>query len=177
MSVRLIIKKKEKTSSKKPLVTPWWGRSSSKFESRAGLLGHQCAIPMRYSNPFSDSTNIQIRFIRKAEETDNPEKDDKIAIHHKGENVYHLYYQDGDTQNSKGNIAHMTVLEGEELDTYLLNLFTLLALDRQPFRSIQFLIPGCPTMLFLISDLRRKVIRRRIMNLMPLMHSVSKTHV
>lgn len=131
---------------------------------------------MRYTNPFTDTTNIQIRLLRRGSDNDNPSKDDRIAIHHKGENIYHLYYKDCDTDCDNG-IAHMTVLEGEELDTYLLNLFTLMALDRQPFADIQFAIPGCPTFIYKIADLRRKVIRRRIMNIMPLMHSVSKIHV
>lgn len=116
----------------------------------------------------NDSSNIMIRLIRKEGETDQ-DTDDKIVIHHKGEDIYHVFYRDGNFQDESR--YQMTVHDGDSLDTYLYSLFRLISTDRDPFKAVQFNIPGFPTLYYTPKDLRCKVIRRKLMNLMPIQRS------
>lgn len=124
---------------------------------------------VKISNPTADSAkNIVIHLIRDKKD-EAKDTDDIIAIHHKGEDIYHVFYRDGNFADKTR--YHMSVHTGESLDTYLLSVFRLLARDRDPFKAIQFNIPGTPTLYFLPNDLENKAIRRRLMNLMPIQRS------
>ena len=126
-------------------------------------------------NPMKDSTNIQIRLIRKGlTGPDEDENDDLITIHYKGETTYHLYYKDG---NTDAGVTHFTVLEAHELDTYIMGLFKLVAADRDGFKYVQFIIPSFPSVMFTAKDLTRKVVRNKLMQVMPLMHTVGRVHL
>lgn len=126
---------------------------------------------MRSQNPTQDSTNITIHLCRNGGE-EAQDNDDIITIHHKGENIYHVFYRDGDFINKSH--FQMNVLDGDELDTYLLSLFRLVASDRAPFKFIQFNIPTFPTLLYKPHDLTDKKIRSKLMHIMPILKSAIK---
>lgn len=125
------------------------------------------------TNPFTDSSNITIRLIRKENQT-MEDTDDRIAIVYNGEDSYCLFYKDGNVENG---MTHYSILTGEELDTYLHKLFVLLTKDRDPFRYVQFNIPCMPSLLFLIEDLCKKKVTNSLSEILPLMCSCLKTHI
>lgn len=118
--------------------------------------------------PFKDSTNITMRLLRGNGTT---ESDDLLAIVDQGDNLYHLYYKDGDWNETT---SHMTALNGEELDAYLANFLVLITRDSQPFRSIQLNIPCMPLILLPLSDLKKKGVRRALHTLLPILRSCIK---
>ncbi len=120
---------------------------------------------------FSDSTNITFRLLRAGSDNFDEEKDDKITIVHQGEDLYHLYFRDGDWTTKT---SHMTALSGDELDSYLESLFFLLTRDSQPFRSIQLNVPCMPTIMLRIDDLRKKGIRNCLRTVLPILRSCIK---
>jgi hypothetical protein len=56
---------------------------------------------------FSDSKSIQIRLTRSDDET----QDDRILIRYKGEDIYQLFFQDGNS-TAKKPATYCTVLTG-----------------------------------------------------------------
>lgn len=129
-------------------------------------MGEGIAMPTDY---FKKSTLIQIRLTRD----DNEDRDDRIVIRYKDENIYQLFFRDG---NVKGDTAstYCTVLSGEELDIYMESLFTLLARDRDPFKSIEFQIPCFPALQYHMEDLRGGKLRSALQQIMPILHSAGK---
>lgn len=126
-------------------------------------------------NPFTNSSNISIRLIRKGEGSDAAgANDDKIAIVYNSDDSYILYYKDANTMNG---LCHTTILTGDELDTYLQCLFFLLTRDKDPFYSIQFNIPCMPCIFLSVSDLRRKGVKRTLHEILPLLSCCLKTNI
>lgn len=115
-----------------------------------------------------NSGNIQIRLTRN----DDPECDDRICIRYKDEDVYQLFFQDGNSCSNPP--VYCTVLTAEELDVYIESLFVLLARDRDPFRSIEFQIPCFPALQFEVSDMRNGKIRGTLKRIMPILYSAAK---
>lgn len=120
---------------------------------------------------FKDSRNIQLRLIRKGPE--DPESDDRIVIAASGDNLYSVYYKPSDFQS----MYHEVQLSGEELDVYIHSLLILLANDRDAFASVQFLLPGFPSVLYSAKDLKKGVVARNLMKIMPLLTSVNKVRI
>ena len=120
---------------------------------------------------FKDSRNIQLRLIHKG--TEDPDSDDKIAISTIGENLYSVCYKPGDFES----LYHEVQLSGEELDVYIHSLLVLLGNDRDAFASIQFLLPGFPSVLYSAKDLKKGVVARNLMKVMPLLTSVNKVRI
>jgi hypothetical protein len=118
-------------------------------------------------SPFSSSGNIQIRLTRN----DNPDQDDRIVIRYKDENIYQIFFQDGNTIKKT---TFCTILSGEELDIYVDSLFTLLSKDRDPFQHVNFMIPCFPVVQYTMADLRKTSIRETMKQLMPILHSAAK---
>lgn len=118
-------------------------------------------------NPFTDNTAIQIRLHRNS----NPERDDSLAIRYKEDNYYQIFFQDGDSDTKQ---TFCTVLSGEQVDTYINSLFTLLAADTDPFRHIQFLLPCFPSVLYDIEDLRKGKIRKALKEVLPILTAAAK---
>lgn len=118
-------------------------------------------------NPFSNSGSIQIRLTRN----DNPTNDDRIVIKYKDENMYQIFFQDGNMMKS---VTYCTVLSGEELDVYVESLFSLVARDRDPFRSIEFQIPCFPALQFEVDDMRKGKVRKALQRVMPILRSAAK---
>lgn len=125
---------------------------------------------MKY--PFHDSTNISIRLLRKGPENNDGVNDDQIAIVENENDVYDVYYHYGEWQTEK--TAHFIQMNGDDLDNYLWSMFTLLARDADPFRSIQFNLPCMPSILLEIDDLKKKGVREALTTVMPLLRSCLK---
>jgi hypothetical protein len=119
-------------------------------------------------SPFRTSTNIQIRLTRSEDESE----DDRIAIRYKDEDMYQLFFRDGNTKGKPQ--TYCTVLSGEELDVYIESLFTLLARDRDPFRSVEFQIPCFPCVQYNVEDFRQGKLRTALKDLMPVLYAAAK---
>jgi hypothetical protein len=109
---------------------------------------------------------IVIHLIRKGSNPDGS-NDDYIILKWKGEDTYQLWYHDGNCRVVDKH--HVTVLSGEELDTYLQSLFTLLRHDREAFSCVQFDIPCCPSIMFYPQDLKKKIVRKTLNRILPLL--------
>ena len=120
-------------------------------------------------NPFASSGNIQIRLTRD----DNEDHDDRIVIKYKDENMYQIFFQDGEMKDHK-KVTYCTILSGEELDVYMESLFTLLSRDREPFRHINFMIPCFPVLQYTMEDLRKKKITSALKQIMPVLYSAAR---
>jgi hypothetical protein len=125
---------------------------------------------MKY--PFNDSTNINIRILRKGPENNDRSRDDLIAIVEQENDVYDVYYHSADWKNEK--TAHAIQVNGDDLDNYLYSLFFLLSRDADPFRSIQFNLPCMPSVLLDMRDLKKKGVREALTTIMPLLRSCLK---
>ena len=125
-------------------------------------------------NPFTNSTNILIRLLRSGSDAKDAKKDDMICIDVQGEDLYHLYYRDGDMKDP--DTAHMTALTGDELDSYLYSLFFLLTRDSDPFRSVQINVPCFPLILLDLPTLKKKSVRETLNLLLPTVHSCLKVN-
>lgn len=126
------------------------------------------------TNPFTDSSNITIRLIRKGDGDAEGGMDDQIAIVYNGDDSYLIYYKDA---NSMKGMTHSIVLTGDELDTYLQSLFFLVTRDKDPFRFVQFNIPCMPCIFLDVYDLRLKGVKRTLNEILPLMSSCLKTRI
>lgn len=124
---------------------------------------------MLSSNPLTNMSLIHIRLTRDT----NAAKDDRIVIKYKGEDMYQIYFQDGDTAHGV-TAMYCTVLSGEELDVYIESLFSLLVRDKEPFESIQFQIPCFPCLAYDIQDLREGKLRATLKRIMPILYAAAK---
>lgn len=117
------------------------------------------------SNPFINSNNIQLRLVRKSPHGSS--EDDRIALVYKGEDTYHLYFQDGLTKNVKQRV----ILYGDDVDTYFESLFTLLVNDRDRFEAVQFNLPCMPCVYLNVDDMSDEEIQDTLFRAMPLLRS------
>jgi hypothetical protein len=124
---------------------------------------------MPSKSAFKNGTNLQIRLLRDR----NQRNDDQIAIRYEGEDLYHLFYRSGNTSLEKP-VTYYLVLTGDELDTYLTNLFPLLVRDTDPFAQIQFDLPCYPSLLYDIQDLRQGKIRTALWSVLPLLSTAGR---
>ena len=121
------------------------------------------------SSVFSNPKCIQIRLTRNTEE----ENDDRILIRYKGEGLYQLFFQDGNTTGKKANI-YCTLLDADELTVYLDSFFALLSADRDPFESIEFQIPCFPCVQYSPRDLRSEALQDSLKNVMTVLYSAAR---
>ena len=120
-------------------------------------------------SPFTNSSCIQIRLTRDG----NTHHDDRIVIYYEDDNIYRIFFQDGEM---KSKTTYCTILTGEELDVYIESLFTLLVRDNDPFENINFIIPCFPVMQYDIQALRGKKLRSTLKRLMPILKSSMKCY-
>ena len=96
-----------------------------------------------------------LRFLRRAANGAarmNPATDDLLKISKLGENSVRCIY----TEKSDGETTIDTIIMNyQQLLAYLYRIFFLLGLDDDPFQSVQFFIPGYPTVLIQVSALRQ----------------------
>ena len=104
--------------------------------------------------------DIQLRFLRHGSARDS-ETDDVLRIIKLGENSLRVIY----TENSQdGRIVDIQIMNYSQVTAYLYRIFWMLGLDDDPFDSVQFFIPGYPTVL-----LRVEVVKAHVNHLMELM--------
>ena len=124
---------------------------------------------MPSSSIFQSSANIQVRLVRDS----NADHDDRIVIKYKDEDMYQVFFRDGNTESRKPP-TYCTVLSGEELDVYVESLFTLLVRDKAPFEAIEFQIPCFPCLRYDIQDLREGKLRSALKRVMPVLYAAAK---
>lgn len=82
----------------------------------------------------------------------NPATDDTLRITKLGENSVRCIY----TEKSDGDTTIDTmIMNYQQLLAYLYRIFFLLGLDDDPFQSVQFFIPGYPTVLIQVAMLKQ----------------------
>ncbi len=128
------------------------------------------SIAMPSSSVFKNATLIQVRLTRD----DNAAHDDRIVIKYKDEDIYQIYFKDGNTISGSSSATYCTVLSGKELDIYIESLFTLLVRDKDPFRSIEFQIPCFPCLKYEIQDLREGKLRSALKRIMPILYASAR---
>ena len=84
----------------------------------------------------------------------NPATDDTLQICKLGENVVRCIYTE---KSGDGVLIDTSQQSYAQLMAYLYRIFYLLGLDEDPFASVQFFIPGYPTILVEVVTLHRNV--------------------
>jgi hypothetical protein len=100
--------------------------------------------------------HITIRFLRASAggvRTD-PNTDDILEIQKLGENSVRCIYTE---RSFDGTLIDNSVFTYNHMMAYLYRIFYLLGLDEDPFASVQFFIPGYPTILIQVATLRQNL--------------------
>ena len=100
---------------------------------------------------------IQIRFIRRLENgTAEPDstRDDILRISRLDINSLRVVYTEKSDMKS---VVDITLCTNQQLLAYLYRVFWATGLDEDPFKSVQFFIPGYPTFLFEVSTLKQQM--------------------
>lgn len=101
--------------------------------------------------------DIQLRFLRKGaggHARANPATDDTLRISKLGENSVRTIYIE---TSADGAIIDTSVMNYQGLMAYLYRVFYMLGLDEDPFASVQFFIPGYPTILIEVATLHANI--------------------
>ena len=119
----------------------------------------------------TNPTNIPITFRLLRINNDDPASDDVIKIYGNQDDGYSIVYTDNASANKSGSITQRSLMymTGDEIDTYMHGLITLLLEDDDPYYGLQVLAPGFPSVLLPIPALRKKKIQRSLFNLLPLL--------
>lgn len=100
---------------------------------------------------------ISIRFLRQLATgfaSGSPSSDDVLTVTKLGENSVRLVYTEASGDGRTIDIMQFTY---QQFIAYLYRVFWLLGLDEDPFKSVQFFIPGYPTVLIEIKSLQANV--------------------
>ncbi len=84
----------------------------------------------------------------------NPATDDTLRISKLGENSVRTIYIE---KSGDGAVIDTSLMNYQGLMAYLYRVFYLLGLDEDPFASVQFFIPGYPTILIEVATLHANV--------------------
>jgi hypothetical protein len=98
--------------------------------------------------------SIIIRFLRSAGES-SANTDDVLRIYKMGENTVKTIYREH-TESGRGNVS-VNTMNYQQLVSYLYRIFWLLGIDDDPFRSVQFFIPGYPTSLIMVETVKKNM--------------------
>jgi len=93
---------------------------------------------------------IQIRFIRKGAVA-NSGSDDILKVNKIGENSLRLAYSE---RNKYDTFTDFLTVSYAQFIAYIYRTITLLTLDEDPFQSVQFFVPGYPTLLLGVDSLK-----------------------
>lgn len=100
---------------------------------------------------------INIRFLRRLPNgatCPNPRNDDILRIQKLGENSVRVIYAESTVD---GRTIDVHTLSYHQLWTYLIRTFWLLALDEDPFASVQLAVPGYPCVLLTVARLQQQL--------------------
>ena len=92
---------------------------------------------------------IQMRFIRF--HTDST-RDDILRITRLAENSNRIVYTE---KSDNSDVVDILTCTHQQLLSYLYRVFWLTTLDEDPFKSVQFFIPGFPTFLVSVATLKQ----------------------
>ena len=92
---------------------------------------------------------IQLRFIRRG--SNDPDRDDILKVTKLGENSLRIVYTE---KNEYDSFTDYLQVNYNQFISYIYRMITLLTLDEDPFQSVQFFIPGYPTMLISVATLK-----------------------
>lgn len=100
---------------------------------------------------------ITIRFVRV--QTNGfadgyPASDDVLTVTKLGENSVRLIYTE---TSGDGKVVDVMQFTYQQFIAYLYRAFWLLGLDDDPFKSVQFFIPGYPTVLIEVTSLQQHI--------------------
>lgn len=97
---------------------------------------------------------VQIRFIRRGangQAERNASRDDVVMISRVSENYLRLTYTE---KGDDGAIVDIMNYTCQQSVSYMYRVLWLLGLDDDPFQSVQFFLPGYPTCLVLVKDVK-----------------------
>jgi hypothetical protein len=94
---------------------------------------------------------MTIRILRRHHTEERPEFDDKITINKITENRLKVVYMEKSGMEPVVDIAYMGY---HQFVTYMHRILFLLIIDEDPFLSIQFMIPGYPSTLISVTNLK-----------------------
>lgn len=100
---------------------------------------------------------ITVRFIRRTANGSaerNPRLDDILTIHKLGENNLRVVYVE---QTVDGIMRDTALMTYQKLTHYLMRIFWMLAIDEDPFQSVQFYIPGYPQILIKVCTVQNNL--------------------
>ncbi len=113
---------------------------------------------------------ITIRLLRPGLDAS---KDDIVKIYQQDPAVdmYKVTYIDQQADSDSGTIRHDSVvyMNGEQMQTYIESLFTLLTRDIEPFNKFQLVAPGFPCILLTVDELKKAKTREAILNVLPML--------
>jgi hypothetical protein len=93
--------------------------------------------------------SIQIRFIRRG--SNDPARDDILKIEKIGENSLRIVYIEKNDYDLFSDYLHVNYTQ---MLAYVCRTITLMTLDEDPFQSVQFFIPGYPTVLLNVAGIK-----------------------
>jgi hypothetical protein len=102
---------------------------------------------------------MEMRFIRRTQDglaDSDSRHDDLMRILKVGENSVRVVYSE---RSADGVISDTIVLTYFQLIVYLQRIFWMLSIDEDPFQSVQFFVPGYPTVLLQVNTLQQNVPR------------------
>jgi len=98
---------------------------------------------------------IQLRFIRETREADDAQRDDILNIVHQQDNLLRFTYSersdDDSIETDTNTFTHQDAV------SYLYRMFWITSIDEDPFRSVQFFIPGFPTFLMSVAAVKQNM--------------------
>jgi hypothetical protein len=95
--------------------------------------------------------SIQIRFIRRG--ATSPNSDDILKITKMGENTVRIFYTE---KNDYDTFTDFMTVNYTQIVAYIYRTITLLTLDEDPFQSVQFFVPGYPTLMIGVDKLKEQ---------------------
>ena len=127
------------------------------------LIGSSAPRSVFQAQMTPEAIPITFRLLRVNKSSKN---DDVIKIYGDDVNGYRINYTTPDLERSQESLMLMT---GEEIDTYLSSLFTLLTKDSDPFEGLQVLAPGFPSIMLPIDTLKKPSVRNSLFNVLPIL--------
>ena len=94
---------------------------------------------------------IQIRFIRRG--SNDPNRDDILKLTKMGENTVRISYTE---KNEYDAFIDFLTVNYIQVIAYIYRTITLLTLDEDPFQSVQFFVPGYPTLMIGVDKLKEQ---------------------
>jgi hypothetical protein len=97
---------------------------------------------------------IQLRFIRETRDVeDEAQRDDLLKIVHQQDNLLRFTY----SERIDEPVDDTNTFTHQDAVSYLYRLFWITGIDEDPFRSVQFFIPGFPSFLLTVATVKQNL--------------------